>query len=106
MQPMKGSAPFRMVGSLHVGRDAVDDEQVQAHRRRDQAELHVDGEDDAEPDRVEAGGGDHRHQDRRRHQDDGRRRQEHAGHQQQQVDGAITTHLLTCSSPIAWPRSA
>src|SRR5690606_32695635 len=73
-------------GQLDDRLDRIDHEKVQADGRRDQAEFHVDRQDDAEPDRVEAGGFDHRHQDRRGHQDDRGGRQEAASHEQHDVD--------------------
>lgn len=70
----------------HVGRDGVDDAKVQSDRRMDQADLHVDGEDHAEPHRVEAGALDDGLKDRGGHQDDRRRRNEKAADQQEDVD--------------------
>src|SRR4051812_29022346 len=54
----------------YVRSDGIDDIDVEADRRVNQADLHIDGQDYAEPDRVEAGGRDDWQQNRRGHQDD------------------------------------
>ena len=51
-----------------------------------EADLHVDGEDDAEPHRVEARRGDDRQQNWRSHQDDRGRRNKEAADQKKNVD--------------------
>ena len=74
------------MGDRHVGRDGIDDIDIEADRRVDQPDLHVDGQDHAEPDRIEAGGRKNRVQDRCRHQDDGRRWNEEAANEQKNID--------------------
>jgi hypothetical protein len=49
MHSMKGRA-LKDGRQGDIRRDAVDDVQIEAHRRRNQSDFHVDGHDDAEPD--------------------------------------------------------
>ena len=71
-------------------------------RRVDQAHLHHDGHDDAEPDDVEIGGAQRRQDDRRGHQDDRHRRQEEAEHDHHHAG----SRPAIPSAADAWRRSA
>ncbi len=67
--------------------DVLDDEDVEADRRVDQAHFHDHGHHDTEPDQVEAGILERRQDDRRGHQDDRHRRQEETKDDDEDQDG-------------------
>src|SRR6185369_11418691 len=71
----------------NVRRDVLDDEDVEADRRVDQAHFHDHGHHDTEPDQVETGGLQRRQDDRRGHQDDRYWRQEEAEDDHEDQDG-------------------
>src|SRR6185312_3840813 len=78
-------APYH-VAQWYVGGDVLDDEDVEADRRMDQAHFHDDGHDHAEPHQVKAGRFERRQYNWRGHQDDRHRRQEEAQHHDHHKD--------------------
>ena len=84
--------PMHHLGQLAVP-DALDDEQVDADRRRNLSELDVDDEDDAEQDRIDAVTGEHRIEQRHRDHDHAEALDQAAEHREQHEQHQVELEL-------------